>query len=140
MRLAEPVPAELAAASKTAFDRGLKFFIWRDGEGTVVIPPNGDQRIKIHFAVAHGTEPSPFTAMLRMNARVSGTNALSTIVTSAGSRGEVTPEVYINNQSSFRQFKGDGIAEVYFDPYDSMGDPRYIVPVSNIIKFQVVFQ
>lgn len=140
MRLAEPVPTELVAASKTAFDGGLKFFIWRDGEGTVVIPPNGDQRIKIHFAVAHGAKPSPFIAMLRMNARVSGTNDLSTIMTHAESPGEVIPEVLIKNQGP-RRFKGEGTHEVYFVPYESMGgDLRYIVPVSNIIKLRVAFQ
>lgn len=134
--LAEPVPTELVTASKIAFDGGLKFFIWRDGEGPVVVPANGDQWIKIHFAVSHGAKPSPFTALLRMSARVSGTDSSSTIVTSVGSQGEVTPKVYISS----RQFKGGGTAEVYFVPYGSTGDQRYIVPVSNIIKLQVAFQ
>jgi hypothetical protein len=140
VRLAEPIPAELTAASKTAFDSGLKFFIWRDGEGTVLIRPNGNERIEIHFAVAPGTEPSPFEALLRMNARVRGTNALNTIFTSVGSRREVTQEVFLSNEGSFQQFKGEGTAEVYFNAYDSMGDPRYIVPISNVIKIQVNFE
>jgi hypothetical protein len=129
---AEAVPAELAEASKAAFDSGAPYFIWRDTSDVVVIPARDFLLIKIHFAVAPGAKPDRFTALLRVTARDAG-GQMSTIVMMGG--GGTT--LAIMNQGS-HWLQGEGTAEIYFAP-EGMTDPS-VAPLSNVLSVPIRFQ
>lgn len=130
-RLAEPVPDALVEASKASFSAGRPFFIWRDGEGTVSAPPGSNQYITVHYAVAPGQNPGPFTAVFRVDS-ASGQANINTVSWS----GQAAPRVLVSNSGPTR-LGGRGTAAIYFLPIGMISP--HAQPISNVIAVPVTF-
>lgn len=133
-RYAEPVPATMTDAANAAFGAGRKFFIWRDGETTVSV--GAQQYVPLHYAVAPGAPPDPFSVLVRLEAKVTGSSEMRTQLMTASWSGKTAPTAYVGNSGPSR-LSGNGTAAVYLVSMGSISPQA--TPISNVLAVPVSF-